>query len=119
MSNTQKLEINLETLRQVGERVGVVAAAFYAGFCDGYTAETQRQKEVAVEKDEIPDDCKRCWCNECANFDNCIVPIEGYDIESEPCPCDGCQKGQRYMPKENSPCENYIPAQRVNSDADD
>lgn len=70
----------------------------------------ERSKSRAKSNDsQIPDDCKKCWCYECGHFEDCIVPIEGYDIEDKPCPCDGCYKTiRRYMPKEKPPCENYI-----------
>lgn len=116
MQEAPKLQIDLDALRQIWERAGVATAAIYAGFCDGFKAETRRQKESATsgqesaaETDEIPEDCKHCWCHECATFETCVVPIDGYAPESKPCPCDGCHKGQRYMPKEQPPCKNYRP----------
>lgn len=58
--------------------------------------------------EEIPEDCRACWCKGCANFEDCIVEKEGYNPASQPCPCDGCKKGERYMPKEKPPtCEYY------------
>lgn len=51
----------------------------------------------------IPEDCAACWCHECASFEECVVDKKGYAPESKPCPCDGCKKGMRYMPKEKPP----------------
>lgn len=56
----------------------------------------------------LPEDCRACWCRGCPNFVNCIIEKEGYDLASKPCPCDGCGRGERYMPKESPPtCEYY------------
>lgn len=57
--------------------------------------------------EDMPKDCKACWCKECGGFEDCVVEKDGFDPNSDICPCDGCHKGQRYMPKENPPCEHY------------
>lgn len=58
--------------------------------------------------ERVPKDCRACWCHGCANFEDCVVEKAGYDPSSKPCPCDGCSKGERYMPKEEPPtCGKY------------
>lgn len=53
--------------------------------------------------------CLACWCRDCANFEDCTVEKDGFDVSSEPCPCDGCKGAERYMPREKPPtCGNYI-----------
>lgn len=103
MQGTPELQISLDTLRQIGEQAGEKVAAFYAGFSAGFKAEAQRHgagEKQATEEDGIPEDCKHCWCHECARFETCVVPIDGYAIESEPCPCDGCSHNRKpYMAK--------------------
>lgn len=69
-------------------------------------------KDKHTDKDEVPKDCQRCWCEYCANLEGCVVEKDGYAPEQKPCPCDGCKKGQRYMPMENKPtCGRYIEEQ--------
>lgn len=53
--------------------------------------------------------CLACWCRDCGNFETCVVERDGFDEASEPCPCDGCEGANRYMPREKPPtCGNYI-----------
>ncbi len=57
--------------------------------------------------------CDNCWCNSCAELDECIVDVPGYDLEDKPCPCDGCIGNQyafAYAPRSAPPpCGKYRP----------
>lgn len=56
-----------------------------------------------------PPPCAACWCRDCGNFETCVAEKDGFDEASEPCPCDGCEGADRYMPREKPPtCGNYI-----------
>lgn len=52
---------------------------------------------------KMPPDCAACWCMSCQHYEDCIVDKPGFDAESKPCPCDGCEQGMRYQPKEKPP----------------
>lgn len=71
--------------------------------------EPKYNKPTCERYRHTPEDCRACWCRECLAFEDCVVEVEGYAPESKPCPCDGCKAGQRFMPKEAPPCDNYIP----------
>lgn len=117
MPKKPEITIDIEALQQLGKSIGVACYVIKSSILAGYAEEKKRQEELAAreldasgtEGAPASEDCLHCWCHECGNFEDCIVPKEGYDIESKPCPCDGCHKGQRYMPKENPPCGNYKP----------
>ena len=64
--------------------------------------------------EEMPRDCRACWCKVCANFEECVVDNPDYDPESKPCPCDGCKAGKQYMPKAEPPtCGRYEPLKKT------
>lgn len=53
--------------------------------------------------------CLACWCRDCRNWDDCVVEKAGFDASTKPCPCDGCEGAERYMPREKPPtCGKYI-----------
>jgi len=109
--------IDTKDIEAAGEALGVMCAAFMKGFAKGFEAIQELYKEQEAknttagteEEAKTPKRCLECWCNECAEFEDCIVEKEGYDPASKPCPCDGCKKGMRYMPKEKPPCEKFKP----------
>lgn len=106
--------LDLKKLEEAGEALGRAYAAMLKGFIRGYKEATKAEEAVTdpdkakeTQEDETPKDCCNCWCDECAELDECVVEKEGFSNESRPMPCDGCNKGMRFMPKENPPCEKF------------
>ncbi len=85
--------------RRIGDRLEAAGK-------NRYTGEPVKAMPTAA----LEGRCETCWCNTCGNFDDCIVDIPGYDLESEPCPCDGCVNGgPPYAPKPTPPpCGRYV-----------
>ena len=55
----------------------------------------------------IVDDCSRCWCATCIYRQNCkLKPDEVMSGIFGP-PCNGCRKGQRFMPIGKNLCKYY------------
>lgn len=52
-----------------------------------YTGESQFDTPKPPPKECA---CDNCWCDSCAELENCVVDIPGYNPEDKPCPCDGC-----------------------------
>ncbi len=108
--NMSENGLNLKEIEAAGETLGRAYAALFKGFTKGFN-ECKQIEDITTtasppeSKEEA--DCKGCWCHECGYWEDCVVKKEGYDPASEPCPCDGCKKGMRYMPKENPPCDKY------------
>lgn len=106
-------QLDLKDIEAAGEALGRMYTALLRGFTKGFK-EVQEAEGVAADqesKEETPKDCINCWCNECAELEECVVEKEGYTNDSRPMPCDGCNKGMRYMPKENPPCQSFKPAE--------
>ena len=57
--------------------------------------------------------CEHCWCDSCAELENCVVDIPGCDPADKPCPCDGCVSRPDafvYAPRSAPPpCGKYRP----------
>ena len=71
--------------------------------------------ESKSETSEPPKECacNNCWCSSCAELDECVIDVPGYDPEDEPCPCDGCAGNPNvfaYAPRwAPPPCGKYRP----------
>lgn len=57
--------------------------------------------------------CEHCWCDSCAELENCVVDIPGCDPADKLCPCDGCVSRLDafvYAPRSAPPpCGKYRP----------
>lgn len=103
-------------IKELTHVAAVAVAAIESLLRPEYETPSNTVKETP-ESLKTPNACKNCWCHGCGNFEDCIVEMEGYDPESEPCPCDGCGGDQRYMPKENPPmCGRYMEDYMVNGE---
>lgn len=71
--------------------------------------------EPKPETPELPKECacNNCWCSSCAELDECVIDVPGYDPEDKPCPCDGCAGNPNmfaYAPRSAPPpCGKYRP----------
>ena len=131
---------NLEIHEAIGYEAGQIAAAHLVGalrgFADGLeslgysplaeaaanvteisTTPGDGQADEPEGKTRI-EDCRACWCNTCANIEDCIDAPEGWQRGVlRPYPCADCADGRMYMPKNTTwasipkscPCAGYTP----------
>lgn len=108
-------KISIEDFRALGKLCGTIWAMFQDGFQEGYSRESAalEKEKCAVEDEneyEAPEKCQKCWCYDCANYEDCVIEADGYAPGSKPCPCDSCiTTGKAYMPKDKPPCKKYKP----------
>ena len=132
-SDTKTNKTALELIEAMGYEAGQMAAAqlvgMLRGFADGLSSYGLSDIAEAaanvtdIGADEEPErdiktaisDCRNCWCNTCANLEDCIdCPPDGWEVQSlTPYPCIGCNDGKRFMPKdlkdgEKCHCAGYV-----------
>ena len=124
-----EIKIDPEAVREVGWLFGVLANAFMQGFKEGFedfefvkaedeiksVHETEEGLKRPSVKTEIGD-CRRCWCDRCANIEACTSTLEGELPDGiRPFPCLGCENGMRFMPEEEAPCDFFKEADSRNN----
>lgn len=97
------IQIEPETAKKLGQSKGEICGAFLQGFIRGIEAAQQ-----------VPDaaSCTDCWCDTCANLENCPNPEfadgRGHPIQPPPCALCAEEPSKRQMPRENPPaCGAY------------
>lgn len=112
--------IDLSKLEELGYECGLAVCAFMRGFYDGIDDAALYKETEAVEdvetpaadeqadKEEAGADCVRCWCDLCANIDDCpIMPAEWHGDGLTPFPCAECVEGHRFKDREVGICESF------------
>ena len=116
-----EIKIDAATLEDAGAAMGFMFAAFVRGFKAGMEAfdlaeaandikeihETDTPLKRDAVKTEIGD-CRKCWCDQCANLEACVHIREGEVPDGiRPFPCIGCGNGMRFKPCEEAKCEDF------------
>lgn len=118
-----------DKLFEIGQEIGLAAGAIYDGIMAGLEAwelakaaedvrivhETEEGLRQPSEKTAVGD-CRKCWCDRCANIEQCESLLEGALPDGvRPFPCVGCEDGMRFMPEEEPPCEFFKEAKSRNN----
>lgn len=116
------IKINDETLLRMGRGIGYAFAPLFRGVLEGvedYAIEqaaldlqkehdAHKESEQSAKKTRI-DDCRKCWCDQCAKLDRCEHLREGTAAdENRPLPCAGCGNGMRFQPCEEERCADFV-----------
>lgn len=124
-----EIKIDAATLEDAGAAMGFMFAAFARGFKAGMEAfdlaeaandikeihETDTPLKRDAVKTEIGD-CRKCWCDQCANLEACVHIREGEVPDGiRPFPCIGCGNGMRFKPCEEAKCEDFTQGEGLNN----
>lgn len=124
-----EIKIDPEAVREVGWLFGALANAFMQGFNEGFedyeavaaeneikaVHETEEGLKRPAVKTEIGD-CRKCWCDQCAQLDTCEHIREGELPDGiRPFPCIGCENGMRFMPCEADKCGDFVQGAGLNN----
>lgn len=123
-----EIKLNAEALEEAGAALGFAVAALIRGFQAGMDAYEMMAEEAAIHeirkaeeerecsvKTEIGD-CRKCWCDQCANLETCVHIREGELPDGiRPFPCIGCENGMRFKPCEETKCEDFVQGEGLNN----
>ena len=64
-------------------------------------------REILERSRSVTDDCSNCFCATCAKRVTCKLKPDEIMPDIYGSPCNGCGKGQRFMPIETKLCPQY------------
>ena len=124
-----EIKIDAATLEDAGAAMGFMFAAFARGFKAGMEAfdlaeaandiKEVHETETPLKRDAVKTeigDCRKCWCDQCANLETCVHIREGELPDGiRPFPCIGCENGMRFKPCEETKCEDFVQGEGLNN----
>lgn len=127
-------KIDDKTLLRMGLGIGYAFAPFVRGLLRGLeefeieeAARDIQEENDAIRQEQADEtlkrpadktrigDCRKCWCNQCGNIEECESIREGSLPDGiRPFPCVDCADGLRFMPTEEPPCDFFKKGNSVN-----